>query len=163
MLTRRQSFLCYLPCNFKGFWFFPLPSTISLPAMKRKCTHFICDIIIYHGNSLWMGLGSCTERKSSLRGIALKKILSRQVKRPFRWERVLSPRHFKEGFSLAEHCKNYCWSQNKRAYFLPLHFQKITLIKSLAENGNLHFPPCTWINNLQESRAKMLSFTSQRA
>ena len=77
MLTRRQSFLSYLPCNFKGFWFFHLSSTISLPAMKRKCTQFICDIIIYHGNSLWMGLGSCTEGESSLRETA-EKILSRQ-------------------------------------------------------------------------------------
>ena len=45
--------------------------------MKRKCTQFICDIIIYHGNSLWRGLGSCTEGESSLRETA-EKILSRQ-------------------------------------------------------------------------------------
>lgn len=49
--------------------------------MKRKYTQFICDIIIYHGNSSWMGLGSCTEGESSLRETA-EKILSRQVKRP---------------------------------------------------------------------------------
>lgn len=116
MLTRRQSFLSYLPCNFKGFWFFPLSSTISLPAMKRKCTQFICDIIIYHGNSLWMGLGSCTEGESSLRETA-EKILSRQVKRPFRWGWFLFPDILRRGSGLPNIVKTVADPKIKESIF----------------------------------------------
>lgn len=138
MLTRRQSCLSHLPCNFKGFWFFPLSYTIFLPAMKRKYTQFICDIIICHGNSLWMGLGSRTEGQGSLRETA-EKILSRPVKRPFGWGQFCFPDVFKEGL---KHCANW----NERVYFLQVHFRKSLWLRERHKRQKAMFTLCIWIS-----------------
>lgn len=63
-----------------------------------------------------MGLGSCTEGESSLRETA-EKILSRQVKGPFRWGRFCFPDILRRGSGLPNIVKTAVDPKMKESIF----------------------------------------------